>query len=259
MRRCNIVVEQFLQKIWWQDVHMSHSSLGNLNKLTRLGAWDNSLTGSLPESLGEMPTLTYISFASNSLTGQIPAGLGKARNLAEIHLHSNSLSGSIPPALGLLDNLQILSIQDNSLTGSIPEMGQCKKLTHIDLSSNVLTGSIPSSGTIDVVVKNGAYWDYEGCFLSPSPTSASTLVFAYGLETCYAACPADTQSVAISATTCHCYANAVTGQTNDPSLCTEMCTGCTLCSQMCTLCPQMCTMCSGCSPMCDFSPSFIDW
>nr|XP_023914703.1 MDIS1-interacting receptor like kinase 2-like [Quercus suber] len=147
------------------------SKIGNLKNVVSLNLSHNLLIGPLPRTLGCLTNLTLLSLASNQINGSIPLEIGNMRKLRDLDLHNNSLAGLIPSTigsltevvfldfsvnnlligplprtLGCLTNLTLLSLASNQINGSIPlEIGNMRKLRHLDLHNNNLAGLIPST------------------------------------------------------------------------------------------------------------------
>ena len=104
-----------------------------------------SLTGRIPSTLGGLDKLTRLALDYNSLSGWIPSELGNLGELTQLYLNNNSLSGSIPKKLGDLAKAKDLRLNNNNLTGTIPAELGITGLTSIILNSNRLSGCIPAS------------------------------------------------------------------------------------------------------------------
>ena len=66
--------------------------------------------------------------------------------MVSLNLSHNLLIGPLPRTLGCLTNLTLLSLASNQINGSIPlEIGNMRKLRHLDLHNNSLAGLIPST------------------------------------------------------------------------------------------------------------------
>ncbi|KAF0917835.1 hypothetical protein E2562_021500 [Oryza meyeriana var. granulata] len=103
---------------------------------------NNRFTGEIPVSITEMKSLKMIDFSSNELVGTIPANIGES-NLFALGLAYNKLHGPIPDSISNLSHLQTLELSNNQLTSAIP-MGLwgLQNIVGLDLSGNGLTGSL---------------------------------------------------------------------------------------------------------------------
>jgi Leucine-rich repeat (LRR) protein len=120
---------------------ISHLSVTAQN-LKELWLRDNLLVGQIPSSIGQSTTLQSIDLTSNQLTGTIPDFASQSK-IMQLWLANNKLNGTIPTTIGSLSALQFLSLFANDLSGTIPtEIGNCRKIIHVDVEENSLTGNI---------------------------------------------------------------------------------------------------------------------
>ncbi|CAJ1974462.1 unnamed protein product [Sphenostylis stenocarpa] len=113
-------------------------SLRNSTQLQILMINDNHLAGDLPSSVANLSgNLQQFCVANNFLTGAL-------HDLQKLVIYSNRLSGEIPDFFGNLTNLYTLGMGNNQFSGRIHRsIGQCKRLTILDLGMNRLGGTIP--------------------------------------------------------------------------------------------------------------------
>ena len=78
----------------------------------------------------------------NGLTGQIPDSMASMTSLSDIELHDNLLSGTLPPWMGTLTGLYRLFVEVNQLTGPVPCFNATTEYIRMYLSNNLLTGSL---------------------------------------------------------------------------------------------------------------------
>ena len=130
--------------LWGNTLRGTIPDLSNLTSLRELSLWNNQLTGEIPEALGNLASLRILYLGGNELSGTIPASLGSLANLRELSLWSNDLEGELPASLGDLTNLVTLDISRNSLRGPIPDLSRTS-LQWVYLWDNALSGSIPAS------------------------------------------------------------------------------------------------------------------
>ncbi|XP_058198867.1 putative receptor-like protein kinase At3g47110 isoform X3 [Rhododendron vialii] len=121
------------------------ASIANFSTtLQQLLAFNNQISGSIPEGITNLIGLTRLEISTNSFTGEIPEGIGKLERLGVLHLSNNRISGSVPATIGNITTLQRLNLFGNNLSGNIPpSLGNCKQLEVLHLSGNNLTGFIP--------------------------------------------------------------------------------------------------------------------
>lgn len=112
---------------------------------------DNLLNGEIPQSITELRNLRGLDLSSNRLSGTIPAHIGKLTELFGLGLANNELHGPIPDSIGNLSNLQVLELSNNHLTSVIPPgLWGLDNIVGLDLSRNALRGSFPPEGTEDL-------------------------------------------------------------------------------------------------------------
>ncbi|WP_235297910.1 leucine-rich repeat domain-containing protein [Portibacter marinus] len=144
--------------------------LGQMQYLERFHAWDNQITGGLPDGLFEAPSLDIIVLNDNPINGPIPPSITNAQKLKtfrcshceltgqlpefvntptileELSISYNNIEGSIPSSISNLSNLKHFLASYNNLSGELPEtIGQNLQLERLSLSNNKLTGQLPVS------------------------------------------------------------------------------------------------------------------
>ncbi|XP_006646229.1 probable LRR receptor-like serine/threonine-protein kinase At3g47570 [Oryza brachyantha] len=125
--------------------------LRNQSNMLFMDLRNNRFTGEIPLSITEMKNLEMIDFSSNELVGTIPANIGKS-NIFALGLAYNKLHGPIPDSISNLSRLQILELSNNQLTSEIP-MGLwgLQNIVGLDLAGNALTGSLPEVGNVEAI------------------------------------------------------------------------------------------------------------
>ena len=104
---------------------LSNSIFAYFPYLERIELYENTLSGSIPQSISNLPRLTTLYLQNNEFTGSIPDSLLSANEGTflyppAIDLSHNQLSGQLPRLLGN-DNMDKLSVRYNEqLTGAIP-------------------------------------------------------------------------------------------------------------------------------------------
>eukprot|EP00658_Telonema_sp_P-2_P052147 TRINITY_DN4032_c0_g1_i6.p1 TRINITY_DN4032_c0_g1~~TRINITY_DN4032_c0_g1_i6.p1 ORF type:complete len:887 (+),score=95.56 TRINITY_DN4032_c0_g1_i6:717-3377(+) len=118
--------------------------LSQLTRMQYLDAFNNSLSGSIPNQLASLTRMQFLILYSNWLSGSIPHQFSSMTSLRHLLLIANWISGSIPRQLSSLSQLQNLFLSYNLLSGSIPsELGSLSVLNFLGLAHNSLTGSVP--------------------------------------------------------------------------------------------------------------------
>ncbi len=128
---------------------------GSFQKLEVLEAFDNNLTGSLPEGLALLPALQQLSLSNNSLSGSIPGVWGTPGSFPQLRgmfLIGNHLTGSLKAdwvAPGSFPKLEVLQLTSNRFSGTLPDEwagnGSFTNLQLLALAGNKLSGSLPAA------------------------------------------------------------------------------------------------------------------
>ena len=79
--------------------------------LVGLTAYDNNLSGKLPESLGSCSSLNILRVENNNLSGNVPSGLWTSMNLERFMINENKFTGQLPERLSW--NVSVMSISYN--------------------------------------------------------------------------------------------------------------------------------------------------
>ncbi|CAL4889889.1 unnamed protein product [Urochloa decumbens] len=117
----------------------------SLVPLQVLNISSNLFTGWFPSTtLEAMGNLVAVNASNNSFTGQIPTTFcSSAPSFSVLELSYNQFNGSIPPELGNCSKLTSLNVGHNNLSGTIPnELFNLTLLEHLSFTSNQLEGSL---------------------------------------------------------------------------------------------------------------------
>ncbi|CAI5953633.1 unnamed protein product, partial [Closterium sp. NIES-64] len=107
--------------------------------------YNNTLSGSIPDTIGNLLSLNHFDIASNKFSGFLPSAIGKLSRLTFLTVSHNRLEGNVPKTISSLTNLQKLSMFNNSFSGDIPPaIYGLKALNLLELGRNYFTGSFPS-------------------------------------------------------------------------------------------------------------------
>ncbi|CAL5021835.1 unnamed protein product [Urochloa decumbens] len=136
-----------LQKLYAQDNQISGSLpavMANVSGLISILLSGNQLGQTIPWEIMLMENLQSLNLKNNLMVGVIPTEVGMLRSLIELHLDANKFTGSIPDGIGNLTNLQRLTLSQNNLSSSIPNiLWHLENLIQINLSHNSLVGMLP--------------------------------------------------------------------------------------------------------------------
>ncbi|KAJ3067532.1 hypothetical protein HDU99_003455 [Rhizoclosmatium hyalinum] len=122
--------------------------IGTLTSLQELDLSENEFIGEIPRSIGNLVNLTHLYlFENEGLCGPIPSEIGLLTSLVSLTITGEDMSGPIPLELCNLQNLKSLHLRFGFYFRTpvylIPQLGNLKKLEHLELSSSGLAGSIP--------------------------------------------------------------------------------------------------------------------
>ncbi|KAK6127352.1 hypothetical protein DH2020_038895 [Rehmannia glutinosa] len=118
--------------------------LGSFTELQLLNLHSNQLEGSIPESIFSMQKLETLVLTQNRLSGYIPRSIGNCKRLSSIRIGDNGLIGGIPREIGNISSLTYFEANNNNLSGEIvAEFSKCSNLTLLNLASNGFTGTVP--------------------------------------------------------------------------------------------------------------------
>jgi Leucine-rich repeat (LRR) protein len=119
------------------------NSLLNISNLTVLNLEANHFTGSLPFDWSRLSLLEFLSLANNKLTGSLPLSMANLTSLSVTNLANNSFSSTIPPDFGALTNIKLMLLQENSFTGTVPRtIRRWTSLNSLTLNLNNITGDM---------------------------------------------------------------------------------------------------------------------
>ncbi|KAI4296812.1 hypothetical protein L6164_036735 [Bauhinia variegata] len=121
------------------------SVLCNLENLTSITLFNNSINSTLPLDISLCRSLVHLDLSQNLLTGALPHTLSELPNLKDLDLTGNNFSGQIPDSFGRFQKLEVLSLVYNLLDGPIPaSLGNITTLKMLNLSYNpFFPGRIP--------------------------------------------------------------------------------------------------------------------
>lgn len=122
-------------------------ALGDCSSLRYLDGNRNQLSA-LPDSIGNCVDLTYISISENELSA-LPESIGNCVSLRYLSIPLNYLN-DLPVSIENCVELRLLDVADNEVF-SFPNIGNCSRMSTLDLSNNALFGNIPYS--IDTFVR----------------------------------------------------------------------------------------------------------
>ncbi|XP_050370829.1 probable LRR receptor-like serine/threonine-protein kinase At1g56130 [Argentina anserina] len=140
-----------IQKIFIDNSGLSGEippTFANLTNMIQFWATDTNLTGRIPDFIGNWTKLTTLRFQGNSFEGSIPSSLSRLTLLTELRITDVTISND-NSSLGFIKDmlsLDVLMLRNNNISDSIPSnIGDYRKLVHLDLSFNNLHGQIPAT------------------------------------------------------------------------------------------------------------------
>lgn len=118
-------------------------TMGELSRLVRFKAFNNSIGGTLPESLAQVTSLKTLNLGHNTLSGPLPDFSGSS--LERLILDRNAFNGTVPETLCALQRLSALDLSGSTkLRGNLPScLGDLTLLSKLRVSDSGLTGSVP--------------------------------------------------------------------------------------------------------------------
>lgn len=120
-------------------------TLANLQELTQLGLYRNSLSGFIPNLFETVVNLRFLNLEGNHLEGSIPSSIEKATTLETIVLTGNKFEGLVPLESLARTNVKFLDLGHNQFSGNLDPFTSLSNVEHLHLDHNKITGSIPAN------------------------------------------------------------------------------------------------------------------
>lgn len=120
-------------------------TLANLQALTQLGLYRNSLSGFIPNLFETVVNLRFLNLEGNHLEGSIPSSIEKTTNLETIVLTGNKFEGLVPVESLARTNVKFLDLGHNQFSGNLDPFTSLSNIEHLHLDHNKITGSIPAN------------------------------------------------------------------------------------------------------------------
>lgn len=119
-------------------------TFGDLFRLVRFRAFNNSIRGSIPQGLAEIKGLRTLNLGHNAFSGPLPDFSGSS--LVNLILDRNGFEGTVPESLCTLENLGAFDVSGSTkLRGSLPScLGELSTLVKLRISDSGLTGNVPA-------------------------------------------------------------------------------------------------------------------
>nr|GFA09312.1 protein kinase-like domain-containing protein [Tanacetum cinerariifolium] len=117
-------------------------TLGLWKRLTRFGAGDCNLYGSIPHSIFNLSLLVNFSLLENLLGGSLPSEIGnQLPNIEYLQLRDNELTGVLPPSLSNCSKLGLLDMGVNNFSGKLTiDFSKLRDINKIYLAHNNFIG-----------------------------------------------------------------------------------------------------------------------
>ena len=121
------------------------ATIGQLKKLESLNIAQTAIGGEIPLTLAQCTALKNFIAWNNQLSGQIPDFWDELPNVGVLQLYGNpGITGPIPASIGSLKLATVIQLKDCNLTGNIPaSFGGLEKCRNLQLSGNKLSGVVP--------------------------------------------------------------------------------------------------------------------
>lgn len=134
------------------------------SNLLQIRAYNNQLTGELPEELFELPYFSYLDISENQMTGNIPSGIVRLMNDKSVNIWGNDFSGTVPEAIVNHPNFHLIwnSIIPQSGHLTLPDIPGYR-LPVRDLDGNTFnTADVYKNNTYTLIFN---YWMAHGDFM----------------------------------------------------------------------------------------------
>ena len=134
------------------------------SNLLQIRAYNNQLTGELPEELFELPYFSYLDISENQMTGNIPSGIVRLMNDKSVNIWGNDFSGTVPEAIVNHPNFHLIwnSIIPQSGHLTLPDIPGYR-LSVTDLDGNTFnTADVYKNNTYTLIFN---YWMARGDFM----------------------------------------------------------------------------------------------
>ena len=143
------------------------SWIGSLTKLVSINIAKTGIGGAIPASLVNCTGLKNFMAYENKLSGEIPDFWDKLPSLGVLQLYDNpAIVGPIPATLGHLQSATGIQLKNCNLTGNIPEsFGDLPKCGNLQLNNNKLSGVVPAAVQAHAKWQATSGWKYESNIL----------------------------------------------------------------------------------------------
>ena len=149
------------------------SELFNLQNLTVLNLWGNSLYGTLPTELGRFRNMLDLELQENQFEGTIPTELGLLTDLSEFSVNTNNLVGTLPSELGQT-KVHAIYVNRNKLWGTIPtEYARLTTMEEVRFHGNDFSGTIMSE--FGLMTKMEVFRLFDNSFTGTIPSELGLL------------------------------------------------------------------------------------
>ena len=139
------------------------ASIGQLTKLKSINIAKTGIGGAIPAELVNCTALTNFMAYENKLSGEIPDFWDKLPNVGVVQLYGNpDITGPIPATLGTLKKATGIQLKQCNLTGNIPaSFGGLEKCSSLQLNGNKLSGVVPAEVQAHPKWLPDTGWKYE--------------------------------------------------------------------------------------------------
>ena len=137
--------------------------IGNLTKLVSINIAKTSIGGAIPASLVNCKALKNFMAYENKLSGEIPDIWDQLTTVGVLQLYDNpGITGPLPSSIGSLVSATGIQLKNCNITGNIPaSFGGLTKCGNLQLNGNKMSGVVPAEVQAHPKWLPDSGWKYE--------------------------------------------------------------------------------------------------
>ena len=137
--------------------------IGQLTKLVSINIAKTAIGGAIPESLVNCKSLKNFMAYENKLSGEIPDIWDQLTTVGVLQLYDNpGITGPLPSSIGSLVSATGIQLKNCNITGNIPaSFGGLTKCSNLMLSGNKMSGVVPAEVQAHPKWLPDSGWKYE--------------------------------------------------------------------------------------------------